>query len=108
MPDVLDPERPVDPPRRKCGTAGAGSRSTRSRPGRQAGCAAHRGRGRVGPAAAAASSRVLESFLFGVAPGDRFTFIVAPLVLIAVALVACWLPARRATRIDPLETLRLE
>ena len=57
---------------------------------------------------AGASSRVLESFLFGVAPGDRLTFIVAPLVLIAVALVACWLPARRATRIDPLETLRLE
>ena len=51
---------------------------------------------------------MLESFLFGVAPGDRFTFIVAPLVLIAVALVACWLPGRRATRIDPLETLRLE
>ena len=62
----------------------------------------------LGLLAAAASSRVLESFLFGVAPGDRLTFIVAPLVLIAVALVACWLPARRATRIDPLETLRLE
>ena len=62
----------------------------------------------LGLLAAGASSRVLESFLFGVAPGDRFTFIAAPLVLIAVALVACWLPARRATRIDPLETLRLE
>ena len=62
----------------------------------------------LGLLAAAASSRVLESFLFGIAPGDRLTFIVAPLVLIAVALVACWLPARRATRIDPLETLRLE
>ena len=62
----------------------------------------------LGLLATATSSRVLESFLFGVAPGDRFTFIVAPLVLIAVALVACWLPGRRATRIDPLETLRLE
>lgn len=51
---------------------------------------------------------MLESFLFGVATGDRLTFIAAPLVLIAVALVACWLPARRAVRIDPLETLRLE
>lgn len=62
----------------------------------------------LGLLAAAASSRVLESFLFGVATGDRLTFIAAPLVLIAVALVACWLPARRATRIDPLETLRSE
>ena len=62
----------------------------------------------LGLFAAAASSRVLESLLFGVAPGDRLTFVAAPLVLIAVALVACWLPARRATRIDPLETLRSE
>ena len=62
----------------------------------------------LGLLAAAASSRVLESFLFGVATGDRLTFIAAPLVLIAMALVACWLPARRATRIDPLQTLRLE
>ena len=62
----------------------------------------------LGLVAAAASSRVLESFLFGVATGDRLTFIAAALVLIAVALVACWLPARRATRIDPLETLRSE
>ena len=62
----------------------------------------------IGLAGAAASSRILESFLFGVATGDRLTFIAAPLVLIAVALVACWLPARRAARIDPLETLRFE
>ena len=62
----------------------------------------------LGLLAAAASSRVLESFLFGVATDDRLTFIGAPLVLIAVALVACWIPARRATRIDPLETLRFE
>ena len=62
----------------------------------------------LGLLAAAASSRVLESFLFGVATDDRLTFIAAPLVLMAVALVACWLPARRATRIDPLEALRFE
>ena len=62
----------------------------------------------LGLLAAAASSRVLESFLFGVGSGDRLTFVAAPLVLVAVALFACWLPARRATRIDPLEVLRFE
>ena len=62
----------------------------------------------LGLLAAAASSRVLENFLFGVTPGDRVTFLAATLVLIAVALLACWLPARRATRVDPLEVLRFE
>ena len=62
----------------------------------------------VGLAAAAASSRVLASFLYGVAINDRLTFVAAPLVLVAVALVACWLPARRATRVDPMEVLRFE
>ena len=62
----------------------------------------------VGMAAAAASSRVLESLLHGVSVDDRLTFIGAPLVLVAVALVACCLPARRATRIDPAQTLRCE
>ena len=62
----------------------------------------------VGMAAAAASSRVLESLLHGVSVDDRLTFLGAPLVLVAVALVACYLPARRATRIDPMETLRCE
>ncbi len=62
----------------------------------------------LGLLAAAASSRMLGSFLFGVTTADRLTFIVAPLVLVGVALVACWLPARRAARIDPLEALRLD
>ena len=62
----------------------------------------------IGLAAAAASSRVLESFLYGVATDDGLTLLAAPLVLAAVALVACWLPARRATRVDPMEVLRFE
>ena len=62
----------------------------------------------TGMAGAAASSRVLESLLHGVATDDLLTFVAAPLVLVAVALVACWLPARRATRVDPIEALRVE
>ena len=62
----------------------------------------------VGLAAAAASSRVLESFLYGIATGDRLTFVAAPLALAAVALVACYFPARRATRVEPMEVLRFE
>ena len=58
--------------------------------------------------AALASSRVLESWMFGVTTDDRLTFVTAPVVLVAVALVACWMPARRATRVDPVETLRFE
>ena len=62
----------------------------------------------VGLAAAAAASRVLESFLYGIATDDRLTFVAAPLALAAVALVACWLPARRATRVHPMEVLRFD
>ena len=62
----------------------------------------------VGLLAAAASSRVLESFLYGVATDDRVTFVGAPLALVVVGLLACWLPARRATRIDPMDALRVE
>ena len=64
--------------------------------------------GAVGVFAATASSRVLESLLYGVDTGDPLTFIAAPLVVVAVALVACWLPARRAARVDPVKTLRFE
>ncbi len=62
----------------------------------------------LGIVAAAASSRVLESFLYGVASDDRLTLVGAPLVLVAAAVAACWLPARRATRIDPVQALRVE
>ena len=62
----------------------------------------------AGLAGAAASGRVLESLLHGVATDDLLTFAAAPLVLVAVALLACWLPARRATQVDPVEALRVE
>ena len=62
----------------------------------------------AGLLAAAASSRVLESFLYGITTDDRVTFVAAPVVLVAAALVACWLPAHRATRINPTDALRVE
>ena len=62
----------------------------------------------AGLLAAFASSRVLETFLYGVTTDDRLTFVAAPFVLIAVGLFACWLPARRATRIHPMDALRVE
>ena len=62
----------------------------------------------IGVGAAAASSSVIESLLYGVAANDRLTFLLAPLVLVAVALVACWFPAWRAARVDPMKMLRLE
>ncbi len=62
----------------------------------------------VGLPAAAASCRVLRSLLFGIAPGDPLTFVLAPLMLLAVAALACYLPAARAARIDPAVTLRSE
>ena len=62
----------------------------------------------VGLLAAAASTRVLESLLFGVTAADTLTFAAASLVLVAVALLACYLPARWATRINPMDALRAE
>ncbi len=60
----------------------------------------------VGLLGAAAAARVIESVLFGVPPADPLTFGAVTMVLLAVGLLACWLPARRAIRIDPLDTLR--
>ena len=51
---------------------------------------------------------VLKGLDFEVKPGDPLTFTAVSLALIAVALLACWLPARRAARVDPMEALRYE
>ena len=53
-------------------------------------------------------AKMASSFLYGIAPHDAVTFAVVPVVLVGVALVASWIPARRAARINPTEALRVE
>ncbi len=60
----------------------------------------------VGLAASAAATRLLEKLLFGVKPFDLGTYAAVAAVLGAVALLATWLPARRAMRVDPMTALR--
>lgn len=62
----------------------------------------------IGLAAAAASARLLQSFLFGVSPLDPITFLGAPALMTLLAIGAAWIPARRAASIDPIKALRNE
>jgi ABC-type antimicrobial peptide transport system permease subunit len=61
-----------------------------------------------GLAAAFALTRFLTSFLFGVKPWDPIAFLLVPVILTGVAMFALWIPAMRASRIDPIEALRSE
>jgi ABC-type antimicrobial peptide transport system permease subunit len=62
----------------------------------------------IGMAAAFPLARLLRSLLFGVREGDVLTFAAASVVLGAIALAASYVPARRASRIDPMASLRAE
>jgi ABC-type antimicrobial peptide transport system permease subunit len=62
----------------------------------------------IGVFSALALTRVLRNLLYEVKPTDPLTFAVVTLLLVAIAVFACWLPARRASRIDPMEALRYE
>ena len=53
-------------------------------------------------------ARMLQSFLYEVGPTDPLTIGAAGLLFVAVTLIACWAPSRRAAAVDPLEALRCE
>ena len=62
----------------------------------------------IGVVGAFALTRFLSSLLYGIAPTDPTTYIVVSFVLLAVSFLACYIPARRATRVNPVVALRYE
>ncbi len=62
----------------------------------------------IGWPAAWMASKLASGFLYGIQPHDSLTFIFVPIILALIALIACWLPARRAASIDPMQALRTE
>jgi ABC-type antimicrobial peptide transport system permease subunit len=62
----------------------------------------------LGIGAAFGLTRLIASFLFSVKPWDPIVFCTVPVILTAVALLAVWLPAKRASRLDPMQALRAE
>jgi putative ABC transport system permease protein len=62
----------------------------------------------IGIALSAAVAKVLSSAFFGITAGDAITFAAVALLLSGVALTACWIPARRAAKVDPMRALRYE
>jgi ABC-type antimicrobial peptide transport system permease subunit len=62
----------------------------------------------TGLAGSLALARVMRTLVFGVAPTDAVTFAIVSLFLTLVSLLACYIPARRATKVDPLVALRYE
>jgi ABC-type antimicrobial peptide transport system permease subunit len=62
----------------------------------------------IGMAAAFGLTRLISGFLFGVRSWDPAAFLLAPIILVGVALLAVWLPATRAAKVDPMQALRTE
>jgi putative ABC transport system permease protein len=62
----------------------------------------------AGLAVAFGLTRLMSALLFGVSPTDPMIFGLIPLLIVTVALLACWIPARRATKVDPMIALRIE